>query len=105
MKSKLLIITLLIASLIGAFTLKTNAQTTPPTLLADETTISYSGNLCKIETDNGDVFCTIYRRWNQLFRHYTCRWRKDKSGRHPHYAIYLSKGDSELIVKWAKTSL
>lgn len=103
MKTKLLIIAFLALSLLGAFKLK--AQDTTPKLLADETTISYSGNLCTIATDNPDVFCTIYRRWNQLFRHYTCRWRKDKSGRHAHYVIFVSKGDSELIVKWAKTNL
>ena len=103
MKTKALIIALLIFSLLGAFTLKANAQDS--TLIADETTLTYTKTGAKIICDNETVFNKLFKTHGTLFRQFTCAWKTDRYGRYKHYIIYLSKGDAETIVNWAKTNL
>lgn len=103
MKTKVLIIGLLVVSLLAAFTLR--AQDSTKTLLADETTISYSKTVAKIECDNDAVFISLFKTHQQLFKRYTCTWKTDRHGNYRHYAIYLNKDDAAIIAKWAKTNL
>ena len=115
MKSKVLIVTLWVIALIGAFSLKSNAQErdkcpsitakSESELLADETTISYTKSDAKIETCNNAIFYKIYKRYEQLFKRYTCTWKKDRHGRYKQYIIYLDKDNAEEVKKWAKTNL
>jgi hypothetical protein len=103
MKTKLLIISFLIVALLGAFTLKANAQDS--TLIADETTLNYTKTEAKITCDNEKVFNELFKTHGTLFKRFTCTWKSDRYGRYKHYIIYLAKGDAELIVNWAKTNL
>jgi hypothetical protein len=105
MKAKTLIIALLIAALTGAFTLQANAQDSTKVLLADETTISYTKTMAKIECDNESIAKAISQKWDQLITRYTCTKKKDRHGEYKHYTFYLNKDDAQYIVKWAKTNL
>lgn len=116
MKKNIAIVTLLIIALIGAFSLKSNAQerdkcpsyvsqSLPDTLLGDETTISFKGDQAVIKCDNDEVFNIIFKTHGTLFKRFTCSWKTDRHGRYKHYTVYLSKGDAELIQLWAKTNL
>jgi hypothetical protein len=129
MKKNIAIIALLILSLIGAFSLKSQGQerdkcpslstssadslrpltysSAPPsiTILGDETTISYTGENCVIKCDNDQVFNLLFRTHGTLFKRFTCSWKTDRHGRYKHYTIYLSKGDGETIQSWAKNNL
>lgn len=105
MKKNILIVSLLIAALTGAFTLKANAQDSTKHLLADETTITYTKTGAKIECSNETVFNSIFRTHGTLFKRFTCTWKTDRHGRYKGYVIYLNKEDSDIIVKWAKTNL
>lgn len=103
MKTKLLIISFLIVALLGAFSLKANAQDS--TLIADETTLNYTKTEAKIECDNEKVFNELFKSHGTLFKRFTCTWKSDRYGRYKHYVVYLSKGDAELIKSWAKVNL
>lgn len=117
MKTKVLIIAFLIASLLAAFTLNSNAQccsmqivgsghlAQDSTLIADETNLTYSKTGAKIVCDNESVFNKLLKTHGTLFRQFTCAWKTDRYGRYKHYIIYLSKGDAETIINWAKTNL
>lgn len=127
MKPKVLIISFLIVALLGAFT-KVNSQTShvmldskplhitgmmtsitscgdSSFLLADETTLNYTKTEAKIECDNEKVFNELFKSHGTLFKRFTCTWKSDRYGRYKHYVVYLSKGDAEIIVNWAKTNL
>lgn len=103
MKTKLLIISFLIVALLGAFTLKANAQDS--TLIADETTLNYTKTEAKIECDNEKVFNELFKSHGTLFKRFTCTWKTDRYGRYKHYVVYLAKGDAEIIKSWAKINL
>lgn len=103
MKTKLLIICFLIVALLGAFTLKANAQDS--TLIADETTLNYTKTEAKIECDNEKVFNELFKSHGTLFKRFTCTWKSDRYGRYKHYVVYLSKGDADIIKSWAKINL
>jgi hypothetical protein len=115
MKTKVLIISFLIVALLGAFTLKANAQdrdkcpsvvnSPAPELLADETTLSYNKTEAKINCSNEIICDKILKSHEQLIKRLTWSWKTDRNGRYKHYMIYFAKGDAELIVKWAKTNL
>jgi hypothetical protein len=105
MKKNILIVLLLIAALTGAFTLKANAQDSTRTLLADETTITYTKTAAKIECCNESIAKVILQKWEQLITRYNCTRKKDRNGVYKQYNIYLNKDDAQYIVKWAKTNL
>lgn len=123
MKKNILIIALLIAALTGAFSLKANSQYSNKlsnvitiktdtvydqpnqTLIADETTLTYSKTEAKIHCSNETVFNKIFRTHGMIFKRFTCTWKADRHGRYKDYVIYLNKDDAGLIVKWAKTNL
>lgn len=118
MKKNIAIVTLLVLALIGAFTLKSQAQerekcpspttyekSSTDTILGDETIISFKGEQAVIKCDNDEVFNTLFKTHGTLFKRFTCSWKTDRHGRYKHYTIYLSKGDGELIQSWAKTNL
>lgn len=101
MKTKALIISLLIVSLLGAFTLKAQDST----LIADETTLTYTKTGAKITCDNETVFGELFKTHGTIFKRFTCTWKTDRHGRYKHYVVYLAKEDAQLIVNWAKTNL
>lgn len=103
MKTKLLIISFLIVALLGAFTLKANAQDS--TLLADETILIENKTVAIIKCDNETVFNELFKTHGTLFKRFTCTWKSDRYGRYKHYVVYLAKGDADIIVNWAKTNL
>lgn len=105
MKKNLLIILFLVISLMGAFTLKANAQDSTKVLLADETTISYNKTVAKIECCNEDIAKTILQKWEQLITRYNCTRKKDRHGVYKQYNIYLNREDAIYITKWAKSNL
>ena len=95
MKTKLLIIAFLIVSLLGAFTLKANAQDS--TLIADETTLNYNKTGAVIKCSNEAVFNELFKSHGTLF--------KRRHGKYKYYTAYLSREDAQLIINWAKTNL
>ncbi len=120
MKSKAIIIVLLIVAQIGAFTLKSYSQprahkgtfiaakneNKEMELIGDETTLSYMKNDAKIETYNDSIFNRIIRVHQQLLKRYTCTCKNDKRyGSYKYYVIYLNKEDAEIIRSWAKINL
>lgn len=74
-------------------------------LLADETTLNYNKTEAKIHCSNEAVFNELFKSHGTLFKRFTCAWKTDRHGRYKDYYIYLSKGDAELIINWAKTNL
>lgn len=118
---KILIVAFLISAQIGAFYLKSHSQlpsvkfTCPSTiggfhdrdtiLLADETTLKYGKTEAKIECDNEKVFNEIFKTHGTLFKRFSCTWKKDRHGRYKHYVAYLSNGDAQIILSWAKSNL
>jgi hypothetical protein len=121
MKTKVLIISFLIVALLGAFTLKVNAQysnrinnvvtikqdtvISNDELLADETTLNYTKTEAKIICDNEKVFNELFKSHGTLFKRFTCTWKSDRYGRYKHYVVYLAKGDAELIKSWSNINL
>lgn len=103
MKTKVLIISFLIFTLLGAFALKANAQDS--TLIADETMLTYTKTEAKVTCDNEKVFNELFKSHGTIFKRFTCTWKSDRYGRYKHYVVYLSKGDAELIKSWAKINL
>ena len=120
MKKTVLIVLFWIISLIGAFTLKSNAQTKENApwlysdttrevgrleLLADETTINYTKTAAKIECSNNIIHSKLYEKWQHAFVKYSWIWKKDRHGPYKQYTITVSKKDGDLIKEWAKTNL
>jgi hypothetical protein len=121
MKTKLLIISFLIVALLGAFTLKANAQerdkcpsvvnpigtyNEPDTvLLADETTLIYNKTVAIIKCSNEAVFNELFKSHGTLFKRFTCTWKTDRHGKYKYYVAYLSQADAEIIKTWAKHNL
>lgn len=123
MKTRIAIIIFLTVSLMGAFKLKAQSFITPSGtmsrityektdtlksnkyLLADETTISYTINDCKIECDNETIAAKIIQAHDQIIKRFTRTWKKDRNGPYKHYVIYVNKEDAELLKNWAKTNL
>lgn len=103
MKTKRLIVSFLLVSLLGTFSLKANAQDS--TLIADETTLNYTKTEAVIKCYNETVFNELFKTHGTLFKRFICTWKTDRHGRYKYYVIYLSKGDAEIIILWAKTNL
>ena len=110
MKQRILIMSFWIISLCVAFAFKSSAQANairPSTVtkLGAETTLSQFGDSAIIECDNDLIFQKLFDTHYQLFHKFSATWITNLKGRHKHYTIYLSKGDADIIVKWAKTNL
>lgn len=122
MKKNILIISALIISLLGAFTLKAHSQTAvygsnegntstivtvrdSSILIGDETTISYTKTMAKIECYNESIADLILKKFDQLITRYTWAKKKDRNGVYKQYNIYLNKEDAIYITKWAKSNL
>jgi len=103
MKTKTLIIAFLIASLLGAFTLKANAQDS--TLIADETTLSYTKTGAKIVSFSESAFQAISLKWGDEFKSITIRYKTDRHGKYKEYSMYMSKELANKIKSWSKTNL
>lgn len=104
MKTRLLIISFLIVSLLGAFTFKANAQDSA--LIADETTLTYTKTGAKIITYSESAFQAISLKWGEEFKSIGIRYKTDpKYGKYKVYAIYLSTELANNIKQWAKNNL
>lgn len=103
MKTKALIIAFLIVSLLGAFSLKANAQDS--TLIADETEITYLKTGAKIITSSEAIFQKISLKWGEEFKSINIVYKKDRYGRYKQYSIYCSEQTGNNIKQWAKKNL
>jgi L-fucose isomerase-like protein len=116
MKTKAIIIVGLLLALTLAFCSITHAQgrdkcpsivnsDSTRVLIADETWLFRLKTGTKIECFNESVFNDLIKSHGTLFKRFTCTWKTDRYGRYKEYVIYLSEGDAQLIVNWAKTNL
>ncbi len=123
MKSKAIIISFLVIAQIGAFALISYSQNKPATkhfgntslpvnktndsviLLADETTLSYCKTEAIIVCDNETIFLKIHETHSQLFKRFTCNWKHTGKISYKHYVIYMDRGDSQILINWAKKNL
>lgn len=105
MKTKLPIIAFVIVSLLAAFASFT-AHAQDSTLIADETTLTYTKTGAKIVTYSGFIFDSIYRTYGSDF--YSFRTKKHRVCNHisdTKYIIYVSKATGNNIKQWAKKNL
>lgn len=119
MKKNSLIVLFLIIALIGAFSLKSDAQLVQkleypsdipitsdrPEVIADETTINDNKTGAVIKCSNDKVHFKLYEKWQNIFIRYSWRWKKDRHGMYKEYSITVSKEDGNLIKEWAKANL
>jgi hypothetical protein len=124
MKTKTLIISFLVVSLLGAFTLKANAQKTDTapgvilfncfdyskdpkdtTLIADETTLTYTKTGAKIISFSESAFKAISLKWGDEFKSITIRYKTDRHGKYKEYSMYMSTELANNIKQWAKKNL
>lgn len=108
MKAKVLIIGLLIASLLLAFTFKGHSQCatdTSKTLIADETWLTYSKTGAKITTYSESAFKDISLKFGEQFRRISIIYKSDRHGPYKEYCIYFSKDLATNIINWSKTNL
>lgn len=101
MKTKVLIIAFLIVSLLAAFT----ASAQDSTLIADETTLTYTKTGAKIVMFSEDIFQKISLKWGDQFKSITIRYKTDRHGRYKEYVIYTSQELANNIRQWAKKNL
>lgn len=74
-------------------------------LIADETTISYTKTEAIIHCSNETIFKKIHETHSQLFKRFTCTWKHEKKIAYKHYVIYIDRGDSQILITWAKKNL
>lgn len=103
MKAKVLIISFLIVSLLGAFTLKANAQDS--TLIADETNLTYTKTGAKIVSFSEATFKIISLKWGEEFKSIIIRYKTDRHGRFKEYSMYMSNDVANKIKSWCITNL
>lgn len=104
MKSKFLIISFLVFSLMGAFAIKANAQDKTPAqkeLIADETALTETKTGAKVECDNDELANKLMYAFKEDIKKFGWSWRKDKYGHYKHYVIYVSKETGNKIREWA----
>lgn len=101
MKTKVLIILFLIVSLLAAFT----ASAQDSTLIADETTLTYTKTGAKIVSFSEDIFQKISLKWGEEFKSITIRYKTDRHGRYKEYVIHTSQELANNIKQWAKKNL
>lgn len=100
---QVLIISFLIVSLLAAFTLKANAQDS--TLIADETTLTYTKTGAKIVSFSEAAFKAISLKWGEEFKLITIRYKTDRHGKYKEYSMYMSKELANNIRNWSKKNL
>lgn len=100
MKAKVLITAFLIIAVLGAFTLKANAQDS--TLIADETNLTYTKTGAKIVSYSESAFKVISLKWGDEFKSITIRYKTD---RYKEYSMYMSEELANKIQLWSKTNL
>lgn len=126
MKTKVLIILFLILSLLGAFTLKANAQHVPASLekeglkgklfvsaqrmdsailICDETWLTYSKTGAKVLTYSEKAFQDISLKYATEFKSIHIKNKSDRSGKYREYTIYLSKETAYSLYEWSKKNL
>jgi hypothetical protein len=123
MKTKLLILSLLIISLICAFAFKGHSQTyvygskegnvskvipadsTGKQLIADETWITQLKTGAKITSYSEKAFTDISMKFGNQFKRVSIVHKTDRHGPYKEYQIYLSQEVAENIRNWAKTNL
>lgn len=125
MKTKVLIIALLILSLLGAFRLKAHsqqAQNIPSKhldnyayddlvardsaeLIADETWLTYTKTGAKITSYSESAFKDISLKFGDQFKSIAIRYKSDRHGPYKEYVIYLAQDVADNIKTWAKTNL
>lgn len=122
MKKNHLIVLFWVIALIGAFSLKSNAQygvqnlkypsdvpildgRDRPELIGDETELNYTKTGATIKCSNEKIHFKLYEKWQHTFIRYSWVWKKDRHGPYKVYSITVSKKDSDLIKEWAKSNL
>lgn len=119
MKKNSLIVLFWIMALIGAFSLKSNAQLVQkleypsdipitsdhPEVIGDETTINDNKTGAVIKCSNDAIHFKIYQKWQHVFKRYSWKWKNDRKGPYKEYSISISKKDGDLIRSWAKDNL
>lgn len=113
MKTKLLIISFLILSLLGAFSMKAHSQINASKaadsaiyrLIADETWLTYTKTGAKITSYSEQAFKDISIKFGELFKSITIRYKSDRHGPYKEYVIYLTQDLANNIETWAKTNL
>jgi hypothetical protein len=103
MKKNITIVVFVILS--NLLALKSIAQDSTGTILADDTRIVYTDKGAKIECDNDKVFYKLFTTHYQLIQRFTSAWKTNGKTMWKHYVVYLSKGDAEIIKSWAKSNL
>ena|ERR1700749_4848323 len=106
MKAKVLIISLLILSLLAAFTLK--AQDRPDStkqLIADETWLTYTKTGAKITSYSEMAFKDISLKFGDQFKRISIVYKSDRHGPYKEYSIYLTQELANTIREWAKNNL
>jgi phosphopantetheinyl transferase (holo-ACP synthase) len=103
MKTKFLIIAFLLFTLLGAFALKANAQDS--TLIADETTLTYTKTGAKIVSFSEAAFKAISLKWGDEFKSINIKYKTDRYGKYKEYVIYMSQELANNIRQWAKKNL
>lgn len=103
MKPKVLIIAFLIISLLGAFTLNSNAQDS--TLIADETWVTLVKTGARITTYSEQVFKDISLKWGEKFKAIHIYYKTDRHGKYKQWQITISKETGINIQKWAENNL
>lgn len=129
MKTNFIIISALILSITGAFTLQAISQerdkcpsvvnSAPkgcvngnvavilpaPVLIADETLLSYGINEVKIECDNETIFRKIHKSHSQLIKRFTCTPMFTGHSFYKRYVVYMNREDAAILINWAKKNL
>lgn len=107
MKTKIFIIALLIASLLGAFALKASAQDTSEhkELIADETYLKFYKADAKITTTLESVFMDISLKFGNQFKKIMITYKQANGHPYKEYVITISTETATNIKEWAKTNL
>lgn len=106
MKTKVLIIAMLILSLLAAFTSIAQDRTdSAKQLISDETWLTQLKTGTKIVTYSESVFKEISLKFGEQFKSIHIYYKKDRNGPYKEYVIYLSQDVATTISQWAKNNL
>src|SRR5690349_15975858 len=108
MKTKVLIISFLIASLCLAFSHISCAQDRTDSnkvLIADETWLTTLKTGAKITTYSESAFQAISLKWGTDFKAIHIYYKKDRNGPYKEYVILCSESTGNNIAQWSKKNL